>query len=694
MPNRRHLRSLLLLLLGGLLLPGLSLAASEPSLHHDLQIELDLNRQSIRVSDRMTLLDRTRAWPHAWSLAPQSRIDSVKADGRERPFLFERGRLTLPGLPTETRTISIAYRARFADPLPENTVGIEDPSYGITATIGSVGAYLSGAADWLPTAAGYPASHRISATGPAGLVTVSNGKLIDLQQSDNGTTTVWESRIPQQRLTLAAGFYQLTRDNLDDIQILVLLSGDNAHLAPRYLKACRDYLDLYRQLFGPYPYGKFAVVENFFPTGYGLPGWTLLGSSVVRLPFILTSSLPHEIAHAWWGNAVGIDYASGNWGEGLATYVADYLLKERSDPDEAREYRLKILREYRTLTASGGDFPLRDFRRRMSKTEQAVGYGKAAMVFHMLRRDLGDELFWQGLRGLAADFHGRTASWDDLRRQFAAVSGRNLDHFFRQWLDQTGAPHLRLGEVTVSRSGAGWRVAGVIEQTGPLWQLELPLRLRTTGGEQTVLLAIDDETTRFDLQSEQRPLRLDADPDSHLLRSLDDSEIPPTVNRLRAAGKPLVVTVGEHGRALYAASSDLLRGLHWQRAPVVSEAQLSDEQLAGNDLLFFGWPEKSLPAFALPAGLDVKAGHFRLHGEDFATADDALFVVLDKENGSGAVGILQAHSPRAAADVARRISHYGRYSYLAFRNGNNRLKGSWRADQTPLSRTFESGIEP
>lgn len=694
MSNCHPLRSALLLLLA-LLIPRPSLAAGEPVLHHDVQLELHLDTQSLSVSDRITLVDRSRGWPQAWSLAPQSRVAAVSADGIPQPFLFDRGRLTLPRLPQATETISIAYRAGFADPLPENTVGIEDPSYGVTATIGTTGAYLSGAADWLPAVAGYRAVHRIEATGPSGLLVVSNGRLDELRQTNSGTTTVWENRIAQERLTLAAGFLQLTRSDLDDIQILVLLSRDNAHLAPRYLEACRDYLDFYRRLFGPYPYAKFAVVENFFPTGYGLPGWTLLGSTVVRLPFILTSSLPHEIAHAWWGNAVGIDYTSGNWGEGLATYVADYLVKERDDPEEAREYRLKILREYRTLTAAGGDFPLRDFRRRTSKTEQAVGYGKAAMVFHMLRRDLGDELFWQSLRGLATDFNGRTASWDDLRRQFETVSGRDLTRFFEQWLDRPGAPRLKLAKVAVRQTGQGWLVEGTIEQSEPFWRLQLPLRLRTAVGEQTEIVPVDGTTSRFSLHSEQRPLRLDADPDSHLLRSLDDSEIPPTINRMRAAKNPLVVLAGGAGRDLYAASADLLRGLHWQRAPVIEEQELSREQLVSSDFLFFGWPKRSLASLTLPAGLEVSSGSFRLQENLFDSAGDALFVVLDKADGAvGAVGILQAHSPRAAADVARRISHYGRYSFLAFTNGQNRVKGTWPAEQTPLSHIFSTGSDP
>ena len=100
------------------------------------------------------------------------------------------------------------------------------------------------------------------------------------------------------------------------------------HLSQSYLDAIAKYISQYEALFGPYPFDKFAVVENFFSTGYGFPSYTLLGSRVIRLPFIIHTSLGHEIAHCWWGNGVYVDYAQGNWSEGLTTYVSDVRFKE------------------------------------------------------------------------------------------------------------------------------------------------------------------------------------------------------------------------------------------------------------------------------------------------------------------------------------------------------------------------------
>src|SRR5690606_3013180 len=100
----------------------------------------------------------------------------------------------------------------------------------------------------------------------------------------------------------------------------------------RYLRGTGRYLDLYEEQIGPYPFAKFALVENFWQTGFGMPSFTLLGDRVIRLPFILDTSYGHEILHNWWGNGVFVNVEEGNWCEGLTTYGADYAYKEQESP--------------------------------------------------------------------------------------------------------------------------------------------------------------------------------------------------------------------------------------------------------------------------------------------------------------------------------------------------------------------------
>ena len=107
----------------------------------------------------------------------------------------------------------------------------------------------------------------------------------------------------------------------------------------------------YSGLIGPYPFNKFALVENFWETGYGMPSFTLLGPEIIRFPFILHSSFPHEILHNWWGNSVFVDYGTGNWCEGLTAYLADHLVEEQRG--KGAEYRRGTLQKYRRLREGG-----------------------------------------------------------------------------------------------------------------------------------------------------------------------------------------------------------------------------------------------------------------------------------------------------------------------------------------------------
>ncbi len=94
--------------------------------------------------------------------------------------------------------------------------------------------------------------------------------------------------------------------------------------------------------------------------------------------FILTSSYPHEILHNWWGNSVFVDYATGNWAEGLTAYMADHLIKEQQGQG-ARVPSRRPCRNTATTSRNNRDFPLSQFRFRHSAATEAVGYGKTLM---------------------------------------------------------------------------------------------------------------------------------------------------------------------------------------------------------------------------------------------------------------------------------------------------------------------------
>jgi hypothetical protein len=685
-------RILLLILFTFILISAPVAAGAEGLINQELFSRIVPEKHLIEGKAVLTRVDPRADWPAAFRLAAQADIDAVTVDDQPVPFTFVNGRLQI-SMKSAAEALTIVYRILYDDPVAQDHVGIEDPSLGVTATIMPQGTFLSAASGWHPLPVDVNSRFRVTVTGPTGLYGVTSGRLVGLETSTEGSETIWQTHRPQAALALAAGYYQVERDKLDETQLLAFFSAGNAALASGYLQSCREYLQLYQELFGPYPYAKFAVVENFYPTGYGFPGWTLLGSSVIRLPFIGTTSLPHEIAHTWWGNAVEIDHSSGNWGEGLATYVADYYLKELHAPAEALEYRRKILRDYAALIDVGDDLPLTAFRGRMSKRDQAVGYGKAAMVFHMLRNLIDDEAFWAGLKAAARDGIGKRYAWSDLQRHFEAASGMELETFFRQWTLRAGAPQLQLTDVTVLPVGDGWQVSGTILQDAPLYDLAVPLQVETATRNYNQSIGLTERQNSFLFTIAERPVSLSVDPKSDLFRKLYPEEVPATINDLRASRMPLVV-VARGSEALLDASKDLLRGLQWHQAPVINEADYLAQRPTDRDLLVLGWPKSQELRLNLPEGFTVAGRQVTIGGKLYSGADDVLFFVLPGHEENRVTGYFLPGSLAAARDTARRISHYGRYSTLAFNKGRNQVKTTWDPVGSPLKRLFTKDTVP
>ena len=138
-----------------------------------------------------------------------------------------------------------------------------------------------------------------------------------VSQGDERGPNHWRSEQAMEEVYLVAANFTTYRSRVEGVELLAYLRQPDANLATRYLDATERYLALYEPLLGDYPFSKFALVENFWETGYGMPSFTLLGEQIIRFPFILESSYPHEILHNWWGNSVYPDYDTGNWSEGL-----------------------------------------------------------------------------------------------------------------------------------------------------------------------------------------------------------------------------------------------------------------------------------------------------------------------------------------------------------------------------------------
>ena len=654
---------------------------------HQLSVTVDLRHHTLTGSDRLTV-DSRNAEEVKIRLSPRATIQRLRVNGQSQQVRFENGILAVrlnTAKSKEATTIELSYSAVFDDPVPLNPINTDNPGYGVTGSISEHGCFLLAGAGWYPQLLNAAETYELKIFAPEGWFAVTSGLPAGHGTAAGKSFSNWSVEDTLRGLALSVGPYKIRSLQRGDLKAVTYFLSDDPELARAYLEATLDYLERYARLFGPYPFEQFGVVENFFPTGYGFPGYTLLGGRVLRLPFIIGTSLGHEIAHCWWGNGVLVDYSQGNWSEGLTTYVADYLNKERRSPEAAHEYRRQMLRNYASLVRPGADFPLSRFSARKNPLTKAVGYDKATMVFHMLRGQIGESAFWDGLRDVYRQRLFQKASWNDLRTAFEERSGQSLSVFFRQWVFEKGAPRIRLTGVNSlhSPSSSRWEVTGSIRQEGEVFQFPLKLKMQASGESRSKTIQVSGRETAFHFSMDSAPQRLVLDPQTDLMRRLHPQEIPATVNSLKGAGKVTVLLAAEERRL--AELSEILAvslGLVVNRA--ISLEGMDTSELPDASLLIVGLPPTTGRLGELFSRITPEPGMLRLNGEIFDRPGDVFFGVFEHPDAPDRVVSVFWPLGDGGNAAAPKITHYGKYSYLVFRNGRNLAKGSWPIDNSPL----------
>ena len=676
-----------------MILAGSPAMGADRHVHHELEITLVPQEQKLEGRARVSLPEAERK--QRLHLSPQARVASVRLNGQKLEHSFSRSVLEVE-LPREAAgsraTLQIDYEAEFDDETPGPAMHTEDPTYGVTGAITKEGTFLSGGSGWYPDPRQGPATWDLRVQAPAGYLAVTAGRLKEHTTGEDYSLSKWQVDVPLPSLTVSAGPYEVKTDDSGDVPVSTYFYPESQDLATDYLQAARSHLDFFQAILGPYPFEKFAVVENFFPTGYGLPSWTLLGSRVIRLPFILETSLPHEIAHSWWGNGVRVDYSQGNWSEAVTTYVADYLLLERESEEEAQQYRERLVRGFSSLVSQDKDFPLEEFTRRDSRESQAIGYGKGAMVFHMLRSEVGEQEFWEGLRRMVREYMFESAGWSDFARVFSEVADKDLKSFFEQWVQRPGAPFISLDDVDVSGLPGRWTISGTIRQEEPVFDLHLPVHIETPTRRIVHELHLDGRETTFEFQVRSKPSKFMVDPYSDVFRRLHPEEMPATVERIRGSRDLNAVAAQGMSEQELEAARMLLQTLNRQDVSVISEDEAGDKDLLGRDVLFLGMPEKELARenFEQSDKACMQQGRLFFEQKSLDDPENALFMAVNPGQAPETVwAYFLFGSEEAARDAVRRIGHYGSESYLFFRDGENQARGTWEEMDLPLQYDFE-----
>lgn len=535
------------------------------------------------------------------------------------------------------------------------------------AVSGADGTFLPDGSNWYPRIAGELAKYKIKIELPPGYKGLVAGRLVEESDTEEGYRALFEFSQPAKGIDLMAGPYVIETQTYHNIkqkpvQLRTYFHPSIRELATDYLDAVKQYLTRYETQIGEYVYSEFSVVSSPTPTGFGMPTLTYLGIDVLKLPFIRHTSLGHEVLHNWWGNGIYPDYRSGNWSEGLTTFMADYAYQEDQSEEAAREMRFGWLRDFAALQP-GQDQPLTAFTSRTHDASKIVGYNKAAMLFFMLRDQLGAAMFQRGLQGLWTTHRFKITPWSDLQKMFEIVSGQSLQPFFSQWLERAGAPAIAILTAASNAVDDGHELTLTLTQSEPVYQLQVPVVVETEQGPVSHRLDLHQTQQTFTLKLAGKPQVVLLDPDLRLFRQLAPQEAMPILRdvMVHPATETLILSNKDDIRQLAATLAEKLQ----RRTPkILTEASA----LSAAPTMIIGLHadvERWLEAQALPPIPQAIA----------AKGSAQVWTVAQPDGAT--LAIVSATDTAALEALQRPLPHYGRQSYLAFDGRQVIEKGIW-----------------
>lgn len=324
--------------------------------------------------------------------------------------------------------------------------------------------------------------------------------------------------------------------------------------------AAKEY-DFFTDSFGAPETAHLNVVEIpddtlpavWAPELAGIMGSRVGDKSSVRL-------LANTIAHQWWGSEISPKSQADSWiTNGMARY-GELMFVEEESGKAAMKAALQDVSAgalaYDTipLSASGRQNPF-------SPEFQSQTLEKGAMIFHMLRWEIGDKAFLATLKGVLSQFTDQGVRTADLEKVAEAQSQQELTPFFAQWVDGTGAPQFK-NKYAVYRLGnnKGFRTIGEINQDLDLFRMPVELRVETEGKTETKKVDVVGTESQYVVDTFGRPRRIAIDPQDWVLKSSPDLQVRIAIlkgQQLVAQGD-LAGALAEYQKALEANSQSSL----------------------------------------------------------------------------------------------------------------------------------------
>jgi len=472
---------------------------------------------------RLDLIGRDKVQGTAASNGPGMRVTSVSAEGQTVPYRHFNDILRIrPTSDFKAGQIK-TYRIRYAG-IPADGLIIGTNQHGDRTFFGDN--WPNRARHWLPVVdhLADKATVEFRVTAPSQYEVVSNGALVSDSTSGDLRYTHWRTDVPLPPKVMIIGvadFAVDTAGTVDGVPVQSWVYPEDRATGFKDLGQAPPILRFFEENLGPYPYEKLANVQS--TTRYGgmeNAAAIFYSEQAVADGEDSTPLLAHEIAHQWYGNTVTESDWPHLWlSEGFATYLTALYLEHARGEAALTRYMSSARERVTRFHEKNPDEPLVDTT--FSDPTELLNtnpYQKGAWVLHMLRREVGTETLWEGLRAYYDRYRNQNASTRNFRAVVENVSGQDLKTFFDQWTRRPGHPVI---EGTWRYDEAAGECVVTLRQTQEEPPFKVPVEV-AFGDEpmQTTTLFLRGREAQSRVDCQQAPSFATLDPNTELLAEL------------------------------------------------------------------------------------------------------------------------------------------------------------------------------
>jgi aminopeptidase N len=390
---------------------------------------------------------------------------------------------------------------------------------------------------WIPCLDHPSAKATVSFTvaAPPRELVVANGKFVTLTRN-GAAPSLWKfdetKPIPPYCMVIAVNEGARIGANEPTVTPLsYYVPKKDAAYSPRGFLPAAPALAFFSQTVAPYPYEKLALIigstrfggmENssaiVFTSTLFEPRRNDKMSARFGIPTRIEDVVAHEIAHQWFGDSVTESTWADLWlSEGFATYFAGLFIEKHESDEAFRDYLRDAAARYFTYEKQR-NAPIHDTETQdLMKLLNPNNYEKGAWVLHMLRKRIGDEAFFKGLRDYYNDHRDANATTEDLRRALEKSSGKNLKEFFARWVYGAGHP---VYELSSAFRGDALTITLKQTQSGEAFLDPVPIEITNGETKQRTMIWPKGKLASVRVPTKGQPTSIQIDPDGTLLKEV------------------------------------------------------------------------------------------------------------------------------------------------------------------------------